>query len=248
MSRPLRLIPVIDLWQGVVVRGVAGNRDEYRPVESRIVPTPAPLDVARAFRRYFGFTELYVADLDAIRSGRPNWNVYKRLIEDGFRLLVDAGLSDPETADRVLATGAGAIVGLESCPGPELLRTLIARHSGANLVFSLDLKAGVPLVSADAWGTNDPFAIALAALEAGVRRMIVLDLAQVGIGAGISTLPLCQRLRAQCPEVEIITGGGVRNIEDVFQLAVTEVIDGVLVASALHDGRLLPDEVQRFVR
>ena len=64
--------------------------------------------------------------------------------------------------------------------------------------------------------------------------MIVLDLAGVGAEAGVPTIPLCQRLRAvHGPEIEIITGGGVRNADDLRALEAAGV-DGVLVASALH--------------
>lgn len=245
-SRHLRLIPVIDLLHGVVVRGVAGRRDEYRPVVSRIVSSSEPLAVARAIREQFGFNELYVADLDAIQQGRPNWDIFQILIDNRFRLLVDSGVNDIENADRLIGLGAGLIVGLESCPEQGFLRTLFARHAAADVIFSLDLKSGRSLANPEDWGTADPFEIALAAIDAGVRRMIVLDLAQVGIGEGVNTLPLCRRLRERRPDLEIITGGGVRNIEDIDKIARTEAIDGLLVASAIHDGRLLPDDVRKF--
>src|SRR5579872_5647704 len=45
----MRIVPVLDLLGGVVVRGVGGRRREYRPVVSRLTPSCDPLDVARAF-------------------------------------------------------------------------------------------------------------------------------------------------------------------------------------------------------
>ena len=42
----MKILPVIDLMGGQVVRGVAGRRDQYRPVVSRLTPSSAPLDVA----------------------------------------------------------------------------------------------------------------------------------------------------------------------------------------------------------
>ena len=66
----MRVIPVIDLMGGQVVRGVAGRRSEYRPVESRIAGDARPATVARAFVDEFGFEAAYVADLDAIVHGR----------------------------------------------------------------------------------------------------------------------------------------------------------------------------------
>jgi phosphoribosylformimino-5-aminoimidazole carboxamide ribotide isomerase len=71
----------------------------------------------------------------------------------------------------------------------------------------------------------------------GIRRLIVLDLAQVGTGQGIATLPLCQQIAARFPDMEIATGGGVSTPGDLADLA-RAGIDAALVASALHDGRI----------
>ena len=79
--------------------------------------------------------------------------------------------------------------------------------------------------------------IAAKALESGVRRLIVLDLADVGVGAGVGTGDLCRRLKNAYPHLQLTAGGGVRNIDDVRRLESCGV-DYVLVASALHDGRI----------
>src|SRR5687768_1417282 len=76
---------------GLVVRGVAGKRDAYRPVESRIAADARPASVARAFRQRLCLSDAYVADLDAIRGAPPAWDVYRELVDCGLRLWVDAG-------------------------------------------------------------------------------------------------------------------------------------------------------------
>src|SRR5947207_2165575 len=101
----MRILPVLDLKDGQVVRGVAGRREEYRPVGSQLTASAAPLDVARAFRDRFGLEEIYLADLDAIAGAPPALGVYAGLRGLGFRLWVDAGVRD-EASARVLA-GAG---------------------------------------------------------------------------------------------------------------------------------------------
>jgi phosphoribosylformimino-5-aminoimidazole carboxamide ribotide isomerase len=59
--------------------------------------------------------------------------------------------------------------------------------------------------------------------------------------SGVPTLELCRAVRELSPDVEIITGGGVRGIADLEALERAGV-DGVLIASALHDGSLTPEE------
>ena len=58
-----------------------------------------------------------------------------------------------------------------------------------------------------------------------------------GVSGGIGTEELCARLKRTYPEVQITAGGGVRGIDDVRRL-VEIGVDRVLVASALHDGRI----------
>ena len=229
----MRLIPVLDILNGVVVRGVAGNRDQYRPLESCLTSSVQVLDLAQAIRSRYGFEEFYIADLDAIIHGRVNEALYRQLIDDGFRLWVDAGVSGPLLAQQLLAVGVvRVIVGLESCPSPSALHEIVEAVTAERIIFSVDLKNGVPLAS-PAWGTA-PAEIAAAAIRCGVTHLIVLDLAGVGTGSGVPTLPLCEKLRASYGStITIITGGGVRDQSDLVGLE-HRGIDGVLVASILH--------------
>jgi len=245
------LLPVLDLLHGAVVRGIAGKRETYRPIQSQIVESPQPLAVARAFRENFGLETLYVADLDAILASRPNFEVYEQLARDGFRLWVDAGVRDVAQADAVLRSGAATIIaGLESTQSPQILSELVARFGSARIVFSLDLKLGQPLTTESAWGSDlsQPLKIVEKSLDCGVRRLIVLDLAQVGINQGLSTLPLCQEIRRHVAKrtdgkLELITGGGVRNVQDLRLLAQSG-LDGTLIASAFHNGQIRRNEVE----
>ena len=242
------ILPVLDLMQGQIVRGIAGRREEYRPIVSQMVNSAEPLAIADAFRTYFGFTEFYLADLDAIQHGQPAFHVYQQLQNAGFRLWIDAGLrgrDDPTVEALMEANAAGIIVGLESIAEPGELRRIVERAGESRVVFSLDLKNGTPLAD-PAWQTTDPWTISEHAItEAGVGRLIVLDLARVGVGEGAGTEELCARLKRVYPGLQLTAGGGVRNLVDVRRLTSIGV-ERVLVASALHDGRITVDDVKRF--
>lgn len=241
------ILPVLDLMQGRIVRGIAGRRDEYRPIVSKLADSAEPLAIAQAFREHFGFDEFYLADLDAIQSRGPAHEVYRRLHDDGFRLWIDAGIRtcrDPVLAALIDMDVAGIIVGLESVEGPEELRKIVEQAGVKRTVFSLDLNAGQPLGRVDFWSSSDPWTIAEQSIaQIGVRRLIVLDLARVGVGDGVGTEGICKRLNQEHPEVQITAGGGVRGIDDVQRLTSIGVAY-VLVASALHDGRITPSDVR----
>jgi len=244
----MHIIPVLDLLEGAVVRGVEGRREEYRPVESRIVQNSDPLSVARAFRDRFGLTRLYVADLDAIVHQQQNRDVYRMLAADDFQLMIDAGLRNIEAAEAVLAEGADQVVaGLETWPGPDQLARLARRLGRERVVFSLDMKNGKPLGDLSGWPAREPYDIAVCAMEAGAGELIVLDLAQVGANAGLSTENLCRSLIDRFPGPRVITGGGVRGLSDLERLSRMKV-SGALVASALHDGRISRTDVESLAR
>jgi phosphoribosylformimino-5-aminoimidazole carboxamide ribotide isomerase len=239
------ILPVLDLLNGLIVRGVGGKREEYRPVVSHLTSRPDALAIAQAFREHLGLNRMYVADLDGILYGRPNREIYQSLVEEGFELMIDAGFRSVESAQAVLATGSVQVIaGLETWPGPRELARLCRDVGPERVIFSLDLKQGLPLGDLRLWETNSPLEIGVLAAGAGVSEMIVLDLAQVGNGTGVTTAPLCRQLRDRFPDLRLITGGGVRHIADLDGLAATGV-DGVLVASALHDGRITRADLER---
>jgi phosphoribosylformimino-5-aminoimidazole carboxamide ribotide isomerase len=242
----VRVIPVIDLMHSQVVRGVGGRRDEYRPIESRLATNAQPGTVAKALAAA-GFRQTYVADLDAIGGQAPAWSTYEELMRAGLELWVDAGLSTLEQTHEMLRFGgngqplAAVVAGLESLGNPDLLTEICAAVGRERLIFSLDLKLGVPLIGSPAWQGLTALQIATLALRAGVRRMIVLDLACVGMGQGVGTERLCRDLRSMDPGLQLIAGGGIRGLTDLRSLK-RAGCDAALVASALHDGRLTPSD------
>ena len=246
----MQIIPVIDLLGGVVVRGLAGRRHEYRPIESRLSKSAAPAAIGAALRARFGFREAYVADLDAIAGADPAWQIFEALADCGLTLRIDAGIATADRARRIAEFHAGklcsaVVVGLESLSSPRALEEMLATLGPDRLAFSLDLKAGTPLVAARDWQGLDAMAIADRALRLGVRRLIVLDLAQVGMSQGAGTESLCRRLRQRDAKIEIVAGGGVRGLEDLESMAAAGC-NGALVASALHDERLTPQMLSAY--
>ena len=237
------ILPVIDLKEGVVVRGIAGQRDRYLPVNSVLTKDPSPAAVARAFHDDLGFRDAYIADLDAIAGAEPAWNDYEAIARMGLRLWVDAGSGDSQAvallANRQFAVQPihRIIVGLESLASREQLAQMIAEVSASRLVFSLDLKAGRPLTRVSAWRDLESIEILSDVLPLGIDQLIILDLTRVGVGQGTGTEALCRQVKQRWPHVELIGGGGINSRADIEQLTAAG-LSRVLVASALHDGRI----------
>jgi phosphoribosylformimino-5-aminoimidazole carboxamide ribotide isomerase len=238
----MRILPVIDLMKGTVVRGVGGRRETYQPIQSCLAPDASPPSIADGLTRA-GFSAVYVADLDAIQGGEPSWPIYDLLLARGLELWIDCGLRNPldaapllrfQTTDRPIHS---VIAGLETVESPTALADLVRCIGAKAFVFSLDMEAGRPRIGSRDWAGLSALQIACVALRAGVRRFILLDLRAVGMNQGPATLPLCRAIRNLVDDVELCSGGGVRSRQDIraFEQA---GCNAALVASALHDGRL----------
>jgi phosphoribosylformimino-5-aminoimidazole carboxamide ribotide isomerase len=231
----LLIVPVIDLKSGVVVHARGGDRASYRPVNSRLCPGSAPVEVIGAFLRLHPFETVYAADLDAI-EGEGNNRAALAAIRAAFpalKLWVDAGIgSFAAFAEwRGLDLGA-AVVGSESLASLSEWRK-IAAHGAEGLVLSLDFK-GARFFGPSAIA-RDP--------ALWPRDVIVMSLARVGAKAGPDYLRL-QSLRRRDDTHRLFAAGGVRNAADLRRLSELGIA-GAMVASALHDGRLTKESIVR---
>lgn len=239
----MRIIPVLDLKGGLIVRGIAGKRDLYKPIESRLCSSPRPAEVAASLRNLLGSGPMYLADLDAIAGEAPALEVCVELEGLGFELMIDAGIRSAASARQLAVELDGDLIAaLETLPAPALLAELVEELGAGRLIFSLDLADGRPLAPGDDW-PSEVEEIAREAVSAGVERLILLDLKAVGTGEGPAHLDRCAALKESFAGIELVTGGGGRDLDDLLALR-SAGVDGVLVASALHDGRLGSEELQ----
>jgi len=244
----VRIVPVIDLKANQVVRGVAGRRHEYRPVQSVLTASAAPGEVAAALLDVVGGSELYLADLESIAGEAVNLPAMREVAAAGARLWLDAGLQTADQAERLFDLGlkqgflGQLVVALESIESIAELERISRNLPQDRLRLSVDLMNGRPLTKIAAWESAAPLEIAAAAVELGIDRFIVLDLADVGVGRGIQTLELCRQLQQTYPSAEIAAGGGVRSLADLRTLA-DAGCEAALVASALHSGAIGREEL-----
>jgi len=231
----------MDLKGGVAVHAVGGDRDKYQPLKSVLCNSPDPLEVASSFKRV-GFDELYVADLDSIEGAGSNLRLVSEVkARLGLKLMVDAGVSSASGAEALLEAGVDkVVVGTEALSELRELEEVVDAVGGARVAASIDLKGGRLMArSSELRGMNA--LEAARALEArGVSELILLELSRVG-GRGGPDVELASRLLEEV-EVPLLVGGGVRHLADLLELRRVGVA-GALVATALHEGSLKPEDL-----
>ena len=247
----MRIVPAIDIQQGEVVRAVAGERLAYLPLKSKLAHSTCPEDIGRELIKQHGLSLVYLADLDAISGQPPNWELYQRLIDSGLSLWIDAGLVAAEGCHKMVQFAAehaevqGIIAGMESVADRATFNRFQDLIDPNLMIFSLDLKDGHPLTKDPAWQKQIALEIAIAVAQQGVERMIVIDLARVGMHGGSGTRRLCTQLHTKFPELALYAGGGVRSVDDLVSMAGWGC-SAALVSSALHDGWITSDELKKF--
>lgn len=241
----MRLIPVLDLRGGRAVHARGGDRARYAPLVSRAAPVAPPGDAAAITGAYsaLGAQSIYVADLDAIEGRAPDVALVRACSvaagEHGdARLWVDPGIASAgAVAPWLLVPGVERIiVGLESIAGLDAVADIVRAAQPVPVVFSLDLRNGVPVTRDAGLRGAAPIELAREAVRAGAVSVVLLDLARVGSGGGVDEM-LAQRIADGIAPTELVIGGGIQDIGAVRRLAALGV-HGVLVGSALHDGRI----------
>lgn len=243
----MQIIPVIDIRNGIAVRAVAGDRARYRAIDSLLTNSAEPAEVLQALDVHLQCAVCYVADLDAIERQQPNRCTIAEMVRTGVALIVDAGATTVEQVEAMLDIGVRQVVlASESMHDLRQLDAQVTQFDSGSLIFGVDLKHGELLVRDPVWHGKSPLDLARFVIERGIRQLIVLDLAAVGIGHGVPTLQLCQDIRRITPDIRIISGGGVDSAQCVAEAAQAG-LDGLLIASALHDGRLTARDLTAYV-
>ena len=250
------VIPVLDLMIGQVVLAKAGNRDEYRPVETPLTFSSQPMEVAKAMFNQTCCDWLYLADIDSFAGASPNWNVYNELLNHGFGLWIDANWMIDDRFEQIH----------EKIESPERLEIILSSETltsldqfskfgqliekGIQPIFSLDRKSGQTITQPGELSELTPIDLAQEAYKHGVRSLIVLDLDSVGTMKGVPSKdvgvgPLIQEIKQEMDDIRIISGGGIREVGDVKSL-LEAGCQHVLVASAIHELKLTPDDIMEF--
>ncbi|HEY4699492.1 MAG TPA: HisA/HisF-related TIM barrel protein [Nitrososphaerales archaeon] len=232
----MRIIPVIDIRNGVSVHAIKSHREKYAPLRSGFSESSDPVEIASKLMNNMGFDELYVADIDGILSDNPDLQTLSRLCSiKGLKVMIDAGVNTIAKAAALRQIGVrNMIIGTETLETIEQLDEILLKSKDIEVTISLDLKEGSVISKCHEIRNNDPLN-AMRRLEKNeVKQMIVLDLSRVGSEQGID-LELAKKITTKT-KLPIIFGGGISSLEEIRVLGEAGV-SGVLIATLLYSGK-----------
>jgi phosphoribosylformimino-5-aminoimidazole carboxamide ribotide isomerase len=234
------VFPAIDLRGGRCVRLVQGDFGRSKEYDAD------PVARAREWERR-GAAAIHVVDLDGAKEGRP---VQAGLVGEISRA-VDApvqaggGIRTIEDLVRLREAGAARVVLGTAAVEDRDLRLRAVEEAGPALVVAVDARGGV--VATHGWQRSSGIPVLELAEELsadGVASVLYTDVARDGVGTGAAL----EDTAAIARSVPTIASGGVRDARDVAALSKIEGVLGVIVGTALYEGRVTLEELLRAGR
>ena len=227
----MKAIPVIDLLGGKAVHAYGGQRHAYRPLQTRGCADGDALALARYYAQEFGFDRLYIADLDAIEERGHQFDLLQRLaaVVPKMTLWVDAGVRHREDLAALWEIpGVMPVIGSERLVDPTLpTQSALSGLIVLSLDFAQDgFRGPIPL-------QQQP--------QFWPQETILMDISRVGGAQGPNLARLADHQR-RASSVRWFVAGGVRDGRDLGALQ-EQGAAGVLLATALHEGRITRAEI-----
>lgn len=218
----MKIIPVIDLKDGLVVHARQGNREHYRPINTDLCKSPDIYQVIAAFLSIYEFDTFYIADLNAITDqGDHNQLITEVLTRfPHITFWVDKGYRKYDQ-DTQFPVNYQPVLGSESYRNETISEIEAFKN---DFILSLDYSSSNAL-GAEKLFSNPTF---------WPKNIIIMTLGRVGSNQGPDLEKLTEFCR-QYPDKNFIAAGGIRNKQDLIALSEAG-IHQALVASSLHAG------------
>ena len=226
----MQIIPVIDIKAGQAVLAKLGDRQNYQPLSTPLCPSCQIDDVINAYLNLYSFTQVYLADLDALMGTGNNQNLINTLVirYPELNFIVDSGTLNTLCAKENLQE----IIGTESVDRHTLQKT--KQHTN-NFILSLDFCS-----------QNKPMGDDLIheSPELWPKQLIIMSLGLVGKNNGPDLIRLQHYVKTYFDH-NFIAAGGVRHKQDLVTLNKVGIRQA-LVASALHYGSLTAIDIEQL--
>jgi phosphoribosylformimino-5-aminoimidazole carboxamide ribotide isomerase len=222
--------PAIDLRGGKCVRlkqGDFGRSKEY---------DADPVERAREWERQ-GASAIHVVDLDGAEMGSPaQLDLIERMADAvNVPLQVGGGIRTLRDLRAVQEAGAERVVMGTAVVGDRELRQKVIEAAGGSLVVAVDARDGI--VATHGWRQSSGISVLDLAEELatdGVASVLYTDVARDGMDAGAAL----EATAAIAKTIPTVASGGVRGTEDVAALSRIPGVVGVVVGTALYEGRV----------
>jgi len=225
----MKIIPVIDLKDGVVVHAQQGMREQYQPISTNLCQSPDIYQVIEAFLGVYDFDTIYIADLNAITHQGGHDHLITDVLTTFPHILfwIDKGYQHFKKYPGNYLPVLGS-----ECYSDETVLELKAFNN--HFILSLDYSVSEAMGAKSLFSDQDLWP----------DTIIIMTLNRVGSHQG----PDLDKLNWFCrqyPHKHFIAAGGIRNTADLLALKKIGV-QQALIASALHSGAIRHKDIKNL--
>lgn len=245
MSKPIRIMPCLDMQNGRVVKGIhfVDIRDAGDPVECALAYCKAGAD------------ELALLDITATVEGRNTMLDVVRRVADAATVpfTVGGGISDVQSAEAVLNAGADKVsTSSAAFRKPELIEEMVKAFGADKVTVAIDVDQNAEMPSGyevyiDGGRTaTGKDAIEWAKQVDGYGVPVILPTSKAGDGAQTGyDLPVIRAIK-DAVSAEVVASGGAGKLEHFYE-AVEAGATILLAASVFHFGKIKIGDLKDYL-
>jgi len=235
------LYPAIDLINGECVRLSQGRFDAVTKYDSDPFKRLALFN--EEFAPNFSDAWVHIVDLDGAKAGSPQQHELIGRLAQASRAKIQTGggVRSRGHVQTLLDQGVSAVVvGSAAVKNPEEIRGWLRDFGKDRITLALDVlptQDGGFDAALHGWTEGSGISLwqVLDEYPAGVAsRILVTDVSRDGMLMG-PNMDLMRALRQKRPDLEIQASGGVRSVEDLYDLKALGV-HGAIVGKAIYEG------------
>ena len=237
----IQIIPSILIHNNKVVRLRQGDYTK------ETVYDKSPVDLAREFEDH-GIQVVHLVDLDGAKRGAPiNYHVLEA-IAGHTNLKVDftGGINTDGDISKAYEYGASYITAATiAAYQPELFAAWLVTYGREKITLGADslhgkiaIKGWLKKTEIDLYDHLDYF------YSRGLKYVKTTDISRNGLLEGPS-FELYEGIIEKFPGIQVLAGGGVRNVEDIGKLNKIGVF-AVIIGKAFYEGLINLKDLQKF--
>ncbi len=241
-----RIIPVIDILNGIAVHANKGMRNKYEPIKSILTNSSSAIELTRVYAEKLSISHIYIADLDSIIHENPNLSILEDIVKTSkIEIILDAGIRNLYDILQFKKIGIEKIIlATETIDSINVIEDAAREFGQDKIIISIDMKDKKLLARSSSLKEYSIISLIEKIQQLGIKEIILLDLLKIGSKNGYYD-DYYGEIRKKFPEMKIIVGGGIKDLEDLKFLK-EKGMDGVLIATALHEGIITPESIKEI--
>lgn len=226
-------IPAIDILDNKIVRLRKGDFNMVTFYEK------PPIEQVKLYES-FGFKWVHIVDLAGSKDGKVYIGSLLKQIKDETKLKVEfgGGIRSKETVEYLFSLGVDrVIIGSLSVKNKPVFEDIISSWPAEKFVIAADVQN--EMIAVTGWlETSD---ITLSShikycIRLGIKTFLCTDISKDGMLSGLN-FKLYESVMKEFPAIDVIASGGVKNIDDIKEVAERNLY-GVVIGKAIYENQI----------